>query len=230
MAGAMVSYLSHKLGIVSLILSCIAIKTGSLQMSVGPYLPYHPGAPVECDAMVSYSSHKLGILCLIIYRHYSWLYTGGCGSLPLLPFWCTSGSRAMVSYSSHKLGIVSLILSCITITACSIQVSVGSYLPYHFGATVVNCVMVRFSSHKLGILCLIIYRHYSWLYTGGCGSLLLFPFCRTSIPDKKRNAPLRTVQLSGRSQPIGRFSLYQCKGMSGTAASHVFCNKASKLC
>ena len=26
---------------------------------------------------------------------------------------------------------------------------------------------------------------------------------------------------------IGQFSLYQCKGMSDTAASHVFCNQAS---
>ena len=51
-----------------------------------------------------------------------------------------------------------------------------------------------------------------------------------NIPDKKRNAPLRTVQLPGRSQGIGQFSLYQCKGMSSTAASHVFCNLASKLC
>ena len=51
-----------------------------------------------------------------------------------------------------------------------------------------------------------------------------------AIPDKKRNAPLRTVQLSGKSQVIGQFSLYQCKGMSVTAASHVFCNQASKLC
>ena len=50
------------------------------------------------------------------------------------------------------------------------------------------------------------------------------------IPDKKRNAPLRTVQLSGRSQVIGQFSLYQCKGMSGTDALHVFCNQASTLC
>ena len=50
------------------------------------------------------------------------------------------------------------------------------------------------------------------------------------IPDEKRNAPLITVQLSGRSLGIGQFSLYQCKGMSGTAALHVFCNQASKLC
>ena len=50
------------------------------------------------------------------------------------------------------------------------------------------------------------------------------------IPDKKRNAPLRTVQLSGRSPAIGEFSLYQCKGMPGTVASHFFCNLASKLC
>ena len=42
------------------------------------------------------------------------------------------------------------------------------------------------------------------------------------IPDKKRNAPLRTVQLSGKSQVIDQFSLYQCKGMSVTAASHIF--------
>ena len=53
---------------------------------------------------------------------------------------------------------------------------------------------------------------------------------KVDIPDKKRNAPLRTVQLSGKSQVIGQFSLYQCKGMSVTAASHVFCNQASKLC
>ena len=51
-----------------------------------------------------------------------------------------------------------------------------------------------------------------------------------NIPDKKRNAPLRTVQLSEKSQVIGKFSLYQCKGMPVTAASHVFCNQASKLC
>ena len=50
------------------------------------------------------------------------------------------------------------------------------------------------------------------------------------IPDKKRNAPLRTVQLSGKSQVIGKFSLYQCNGMSVTAVSHVFCNQASILC
>ena len=43
----------------------------------------------------------------------------------------------------------------------------------------------------------------------------------SNIPDQKRNAPLRTVQLSGRSQVIGQFSLYQCKGLSGTAASHL---------
>ena len=29
---------------------------------------------------------------------------------------------------------------------------------------------------------------------------------------------------------IGQFSLYQCKGMPRTVASHVFCNLASKLC
>ena len=49
-----------------------------------------------------------------------------------------------------------------------------------------------------------------------------------TIPNKKRNAPLRTVHLSGRSQVICQLSLYQCKGMSGNAASHVFCNQASK--
>ena len=49
-------------------------------------------------------------------------------------------------------------------------------------------------------------------------------------PNKKRNAPLRTIRFSGKLKGIGQFSLYQCKGMSGTAASHVFCNQASKLC
>ena len=46
---------------------------------------------------------------------------------------------------------------------------------------------------------------------------------------KKRNAPLIKVRLSGRSQVIGYFSLYQCKGKSGTAAPQVLCNQASKL-
>ena len=50
------------------------------------------------------------------------------------------------------------------------------------------------------------------------------------MPDKKRNTPLITVQFSGRSQGIGQYSLYQCIGMSGTLALHVFCNQASKLC
>ena len=41
---------------------------------------------------------------------------------------------------------------------------------------------------------------------------------------QKRKAPLRNVQLSGRSQVIGQFSLYQCKCMSSTTALHIFCN------
>ena len=50
--------------------------------------------------------------------------------------------------------------------------------------------------------------------------MLVFFFIKVKyIPDKKKNAPLRTVQLPGRSQVIGKFSLYQCKGMSGTVAS-----------
>ena len=36
----------------------------------------------------------------------------------------------------------------------------------------------------------------------------------TYISNKKRNAPLRTVQLSGRSQVLGQFCLYQCEGKS----------------
>ena len=55
-------------------------------------------------------------------------------------------------------------------------------------------------------------------------------FSQKVYPTKKRNAPLRTVQLSRKSQVIGQFSLYQCKGMSVTDASHVFCNQVSKLC
>ena len=51
-----------------------------------------------------------------------------------------------------------------------------------------------------------------------------------TIPDKKRNAPLRNVPLSGRSQVIGQFSLYEYKGIAGTAASHIICNLAAKLC
>ena len=47
----------------------------------------------------------------------------------------------------------------------------------------------------------------------------------TYIPNKKRNVPLRAVQPSGRSQVINQFSLYQCKGMSGTAALHVYAIK-----
>ena len=50
------------------------------------------------------------------------------------------------------------------------------------------------------------------------------------IPDKKRNTPLRTVLLSGRSQVMGPFSLNQCKGMLGTAALHIFCNQTSTIC
>ena len=51
-----------------------------------------------------------------------------------------------------------------------------------------------------------------------------------SIPDKIRNAIRRTDQLSGGSQVMGQFRLYRCKGMSGTAALHIVCNQASKMC
>ena len=60
-------------------------------------------------------------------------------------------------------------------------------------------------------------------------SHLLF-YEKRYIPDKKRNAPGRTVQISGRSQVVGQFNFYWCKGMSGTAALHIFCNQASKMC
>ena len=55
-------------------------------------------------------------------------------------------------------------------------------------------------------------------------------FNKTTIPDKIRNATRRTDQLSGRSQVMGQFCLYRCKGMSGTAALHIVCNQASKMC
>ena len=50
------------------------------------------------------------------------------------------------------------------------------------------------------------------------------------IPDKIRNATRRTDQLSGRSQVMGQFRLYRCKGMSETAALHIVCNQASEMC
>ena len=72
------------------------------------------------------------------------------------------------------------------------------------------------------------------LYVTRLGDIFIFPssFLRSfrNIPYKKRNAPLRTVRLSGRSQGIGQLSFYQCKGMPGFAAFHVFGNQASKLC
>ena len=64
--------------------------------------------------------------------------------------------------------------------------------------------------------------------------LLLFAFLEVIIyiPDKIRNATRRTDKLSGRSQVMGQFRLYRCKGMSGTAALplHIGCNQASKMC
>ena len=62
-------------------------------------------------------------------------------------------------------------------------------------------------------------------------SCVCYAFVRVCLYTRqKRNAPLKTVQLSGISQVIGRFSLYQCKGTPGTAASHIVDNQASKLC
>ena len=55
------------------------------------------------------------------------------------------------------------------------------------------------------------------------------PLCK-HIPDKIRNATCRTDQLSGRSQVMGQFRLYRCKGMSGTPALLIVCNQASKMC
>ena len=55
-------------------------------------------------------------------------------------------------------------------------------------------------------------------------------FAYLCIPDKIRNATRRTDQLSKRSQVMGQFRLYRCKGMSGTAALYIVCNQASKMC
>ena len=63
-------------------------------------------------------------------------------------------------------------------------------------------------------------------YPQGTFSSLLSTFTQ----QKKRNAPSRTVQLSGRTQVISQFMLYQCKGLPGTDALHIFCKQASKMC
>ena len=46
------------------------------------------------------------------------------------------------------------------------------------------------------------------------------------IPDKIRNITRGSDKFSGRSQVMGQFRLYRCKGMSGIAASHIVSNKA----
>ena len=46
-----------------------------------------------------------------------------------------------------------------------------------------------------------------------CTTALFLVSCHI-YTQQKRNAPLRTVQLSGRSQVLGQFCLYQCKGKS----------------
>ena len=62
-------------------------------------------------------------------------------------------------------------------------------------------------------------------------ALLYYPFYVSSLIylTQKETNHLELFN-SGRSQVIGQISLYQCKGMSGTAVLHVFCNQASKLC
>ena len=61
-------------------------------------------------------------------------------------------------------------------------------------------------------------------------NILRYTFNNLFIPDKIRNATRITDQLSGRPQAMGQFRLYRCKGMSGTAALHIVCNQASKMC
>ena len=61
-------------------------------------------------------------------------------------------------------------------------------------------------------------------------ALLPSPLFYPSITDKILNATRRTDQLSRRSQVMGQFRLYPCKGLSGTAALHIICNQASKMC
>ena len=47
---------------------------------------------------------------------------------------------------------------------------------------------------------------------------------------QKRNTQYNniTVKISGRSHVIGQFRLYLCKGMSGIASLHVFCNQVKE--
>ena len=52
----------------------------------------------------------------------------------------------------------------------------------------------------------------------------------SSKTEKKRNAPRRTVKISGGSHVMGQFGLYRYKGILGTAALHIFCNQVSKIC
>ena len=50
------------------------------------------------------------------------------------------------------------------------------------------------------------------------------------IPDKKRNAPRRTNQFSGRSQMVDQSPLYRSRGMSVTESLDIFRNQGLEMC
>ena len=82
--------------------------------------------------------------------------------------------------------------------------------------------MCIFASQRLKLIKGLMHHDYFTIY------LFISTFIYT--PDKIRNATRRSDQLSGRSHVMGQFRLYRCKGMSGTAALHIVCNQASKMC
>ena len=59
---------------------------------------------------------------------------------------------------------------------------------------------------------------------------LCFKYDQHLIYPTKSNPLRRTNHLTRRSQVVNQFRLYRCKGMSVTAALHIFRNQGSKKC
>ena len=187
-----------KLGIVSLILSSIAIIAGSIQMSVGPYFPYNLGAPVVAGAMVSYSSHMLGIVSLIL------------SFIAII-----SGSIQMVVGPCFPYNLGAPVVACALCNGKLLITQAGYCKPYiiiyrHNSWLYTDVCWSLLPLQSWSISCslrngkllitqagycksyIIIYCHNSWLHTDVCWSLL--PLQSWSISCSLRNGKLLITQ------------------------------------
>ena len=120
----------------------------------------------------------------------------------------------IVNYAFNLAAILAVILNCLSIQSIFIYST--------FVCFFINYLIFQHKFFNIYfILSTFIFSTFHDFFQLSTRTRITPTFIQLIYPTK-RNATRRTNQLSGRSQVMDQFHFYRCKGMSVTAALHIF--------